>query len=161
MVIIFSGSSDAKSYQHSSKYFEPFLHWLLPGMADSIVQTLHILARKCAHMTEYALLAWLCWRAVRQPLKNLPQPWNWGEAGLALGMVAIYAASDELHQCGVPGRTGQMSDVAVDIAGALVGLLLLWVCVWWAGKPARPRASLTDHGAVPAKPLQSPGEGGI
>jgi VanZ family protein len=53
--------------------------------------------------------------------------WHWDEAGLALALVFLYAASDELHQVFVPGRTGQISDVVVDVAGAVAGLTLLWL----------------------------------
>jgi VanZ family protein len=55
------------------------------------------------------------------------RPWHWNEAGLALALVFLYAASDELHQVFVPGRTGQISDVVVDVAGAVAGLTLLWL----------------------------------
>lgn len=53
--------------------------------------------------------------------------WHWDEAGLALALVFLYAASDELHQVFVPGRTGQISDVVVDVSGAVAGLTLLWL----------------------------------
>lgn len=156
MIIIFSGSSDAKSYQHSSRFLEPFLHWLWPDMAQALTQAIHFVMRKCAHMTEYGLLVWLCWRAIRQPQSGRPQPWNWTDAALAFGMVAIYAATDELHQHLVPGRTGQLSDVAVDLAGAIVGLAVLW-----AVKQTRNSGGLTDPGADPAMLPQAPGDGGI
>ena len=85
-----------------------------------------LIARKCVHLTEYAVLALLLWRALRKPVKNDPRPWLWREARLALLMVALYAASDEFHQCFVPTRTGLVSDVLVDTAGGAAGLLALW-----------------------------------
>jgi VanZ family protein len=126
MLVIFSASSDAQSYHHSSRIFEPLLHWLFPTMPMAHIQTLHHLVRKCAHMTEYAFLAWLFWRAIRQSPTKPPRPWNWSEAGLALALVFIYAAADELHQKFIPGRTGQISDVIVDVVGGAIGLTLLW-----------------------------------
>ncbi|HHW45421.1 MAG TPA: VanZ family protein [Clostridiales bacterium] len=36
-----------------------------------------------------------------------------------------YAVSDEIHQIFVPGRAFQLSDIAIDTAGALVGILLV------------------------------------
>lgn len=39
----------------------------------------------------------------------------------------FYAASDEFHQLFVPGRSGQVTDVLIDSAGVLVGVLLFWV----------------------------------
>jgi VanZ family protein len=71
--------------------------------------------RKLAHAGEYAVLALLLLRALgQQPLASL----------LALLLASAYAASDELHQHFVPGRQAAILDVAVDAAGALVGLYL-------------------------------------
>nr|MCR4673483.1 VanZ family protein [Lachnospiraceae bacterium] len=39
-------------------------------------------------------------------------------------LCAIYAASDELHQTFVQGRSGQVSDVCLDSIGALVGVVI-------------------------------------
>ena len=39
------------------------------------------------------------------------------------GIAALYAVTDEFHQLFVPGRSGQFSDVVLDSAGALAGLL--------------------------------------
>jgi len=127
MSVIFSASSDVQSYQHSSTLFEPLLRWLFPHLPQARVEELHHLFRKSCHLTEYAILVLLLWRAIRQPQKNLARPWHWPEAGLALAIVFFYAASDELHQVFVPGRTGQISDVAVDVSGAVAGLALLWL----------------------------------
>jgi VanZ family protein len=126
MALIFSASSDANSFAHSSRILGPLLHWLFPQMPDDTMYFIVLLARKCAHLTEYAVLALLLWRALRKPVKNDPRPWLWREARLALLMVALYAASDEFHQCFVPTRTGLVSDVLVDTAGGAAGLLALW-----------------------------------
>ena len=53
--------------------------------------------------------------------------WRWDEAGLALAIVFLYAASDELHQAFVPTRTALVSDVFIDTAGGAAGLLALWL----------------------------------
>jgi VanZ family protein len=66
--------------------------------------------RKLAHATEYAILAALLLRAVRE----LP----------AWALSVLYAISDELHQHFVPGRAGRPLDVAIDATGALVGVLV-------------------------------------
>ena len=140
MIVIFTGSGDAKSYQHSSTIFEPLVHWLFPGMSQTHIQTLHYLFRKCAHLAEYAFLAVLFWRAFRHSSIQPPRPWNWSEAAQALGLVLVYAALDELHQCFVPGRTGQVSDVVVDMAGGALGLAVLWTCHQMWNRWRRPRA---------------------
>jgi VanZ family protein len=66
--------------------------------------------RKGAHMTEYAVLAYLLARAL-------------GRETPALAAGVLYAASDELHQSFVRGRHASPVDVAIDSVGLLVGLL--------------------------------------
>lgn len=126
MLLVFSASGDAQSYRHTSRFFEPLLHWLFPQMSPAAVDSIHYFFRKTGHFTEFALLALLLWRAIRQPQKNDSRPWRWDEAGLALSVVFLYAASDELHQVFVALRTALVSDVVIDTAGGATGLLLLW-----------------------------------
>ena len=45
-------------------------------------------------------------------------------------IAALYAASDEIHQLFVPGRSGQLSDVILDSAGALAGVAAFTVHCW-------------------------------
>jgi len=134
MVFIFSASSDAKSYQHSSALFEPLLQWLFPQMTQPTVDYIHHLFRKTGHLTEYALLALLLWRAIRHschppvaPERSEGGRWRWDIAGLSLSTVFLYAASDEFHQIFVPSRTPLVSDVGIDTTGGAIGLLLLWL----------------------------------
>lgn len=127
MAGIFSVSSDSGSAQHSSRMFVPLMHWLFPLMAQARIEDFHFLLRKCAHLSEFAVLAVLMWRAIRHLVPNPPQPWQWSQAAIALSIVAFYAASDEFHQSYVPGRTGQVSDVFIDTSGGAIGLGLLWL----------------------------------
>ncbi len=127
MALIFTGSSDAKSYEHSSLFVEPLLHWLFPHMPQTQVDEIHLLIRKCAHLTEYAGLALLLWRALRKPVRNDPRPWNWRVARLTLLLVMLYAATDEFHQLFVPERTSLVSDVMIDTGGGATGLFALWI----------------------------------
>lgn len=79
--------------------------------------------RKCAHMSEYGLLAMLA-------------VWHLGCYDIALKrrhlfawlFATAYAVTDELHQLFVPGRSGQFSDVCFDSVGALLGILFLCIC---------------------------------
>ena len=129
MAIIFSASADPQSYQHSARIFGlfgPLLHWLFPQMPPAQIDEIHYLFRKCAHLTEYAVLALLLWRALRRPVKNDSRPWGWREARLALGIVMLYATTDEFHQLFVPERTGLVSDVFIDTSGGAAGLFAFW-----------------------------------
>lgn len=127
MLLVFSASSDTQSFRHSSIFFEPLVRWLFPHLSQMQVEALHHAFRKGCHMAEYAILAWLIWRALRKPSRNDRRPWSWTEAGLALAIVFLYAASDELHQVFVPLRTAQVSDVILDTSGGATALLLLWL----------------------------------
>ncbi len=127
MVLVFSASADRDSYRHSSTLFEPLLHWLFPALSQAHVELIHHAFRKGGHLTEFAILALLLWRAIRQPGRKMSQPWNWAEAGLALAIVFLYAGTDELHQVFVATRTAQVSDVMIDTLGGGIGLLLLWL----------------------------------
>jgi VanZ family protein len=126
MVVIYSASSDTKSFEHSSRILGPLFHWLFPHMSEKGVSALVFLVRKCAHLTEYAVLGLLVLRAVRQPVRNDKRPWRWSQAGFAVLVVGIYAASDEIHQLFVPHREGRIADVMIDTSGAVIGILLLW-----------------------------------
>jgi VanZ family protein len=73
------------------------------GLWDTIL-------RKCAHLTEYAILGGLLYRALEQEVPSLA-------AGIA------YAATDELHQHFVRDRHGSPVDVAIDAIGVAAGML--------------------------------------
>jgi VanZ family protein len=130
MALIFTGSSDAHSYEHSRSLVLPFLRWLFPKMSPDNIEEIHHLIRKCCHLTEYAILALLLWRALHFSKNNLPS-WSWPKTGGTLLIVFIYAASDEFHQIFVPTRTPLVSDVLIDTAGGAIGLLALWIFGRW------------------------------
>lgn len=131
MALIFSASADSKSGQHSSRLIAPFLRWLKPDISQATVDGIVFTVRKAAHVTEFAILAALIWRARRQPVKQDPRPWKWSHAAFALGLTALYSASDELHQLFVPTREGRIGDVLLDTLGAALGLALIWVLGRW------------------------------
>ena len=126
MALIFSASGDSGSFSHSSRIIGPIVRWLFPQFSDEAVHAIVVLVRKCAHPTEYAVLALLLWRAMRKPKPDDNRPWQWSEAGLAFALTALYAASDEFHQLCVPSRQGSIWDVLLDSLGGAIALLGLW-----------------------------------
>jgi VanZ family protein len=131
MFIIFSASSDRMSFSHSSRIIGPILHWLFPHMSDQSVHAVVFAVRKAAHVTEYAILALLVWRALRKPNAGNPRLWQWSHAGSALLFVALYATGDEIHQAFVPTRQASVWDVLLDTLGGAFGLLFLWIFGRW------------------------------
>lgn len=126
MGIIFSFSSDTHSQQHSGGLFEPLLRWLFPSMSPDTIGHIHHVIRKVGHLTEYAILGLLLWRALHRSKTGLPD-WSWPKVGGTLLVVFLYASTDEWHQRYVPGRTPLVSDVFIDTGGAAIGLLVLWI----------------------------------
>jgi VanZ family protein len=131
MALIFSASSDRMSFEHSSRILAPILHFLFPHLSAEAVNAIVFYIRKCAHLTEYAILALLFWRALRKPVRKDRRPWEGGHARLAVMLVALYAASDEFHQSFVPSRQASVVDVMIDTIGGVVGILLLWGIGRW------------------------------
>ena len=87
------------------------------------------IVRKTAHFTEYmilGLLIRLClesWFGRRKGM--LPVPWAAG---------TIYAGTDELHQMLIDGRSGQRSDVLLDSAGVMAGVLIAVLILYLSSK---------------------------
>jgi|ERR1051326_1212529 VanZ family protein len=120
--VIFIGSTDLLSTEQTSRFIVPIFLWLQPGMSPDTLWTVVVIVRKCAHVCEYAILALLLWRAlgggsaIRAKMSTL--------FGAVLLACAVFAASDEFHQSFIKSRTPAVHDVLLDIAGALVGLLI-------------------------------------
>jgi len=75
--------------------------------------------RKFVHASEYALLCFLWWRALRTKLDRT-------RALAAAWLITVaYAATDEYHQTFITGRHGTWVDVAIDGMGAGIFVLLM------------------------------------
>src|SRR5437762_14140264 len=61
--VIFFGSTDLMSAEHTSRFIVPFLRWLKPDISPETLASIHFIVRKCAHLSEYAVLALLLLRA--------------------------------------------------------------------------------------------------
>ena len=82
----------------------------IPSLSTGL-GTWDTILRKGAHLTEYAVLGGLLYRAL-------------GREPLALAVGIAYAATDELHQYFVRGRHASPVDVAIDAVGVAVGMLV-------------------------------------
>jgi VanZ family protein len=71
-----------------------------------------VLARKLAHVTEYAVLTGLWWRALHGLGVRFARA-----LAIAIAISLGYAATDEFHQTFVDGRQGTPVDVLIDSAG--------------------------------------------
>lgn len=116
---MFFGSTDLMSAEHTSRFLTPFLRWLNPDISPAAIAQVHFLVRKAAHVTEYAILTGLLFRALRGLIGGF-----WWRAAVALVSAMIFAAADEFHQTFIPSRTGSIYDILVDYCGALTGILI-------------------------------------
>jgi VanZ family protein len=90
----------------------------IPTPPGPLLQQLY---ERGGHALAYAILAWLYLRALRRNIHN--------RVVLRLvsaGLAVLYAMSDEYHQTFVPGRSGDLTDLLVDGAGACGAMLLGW-----------------------------------
>ena len=117
--VIFLGSTDVLSAEHTSRFLVPFLRWLNPEISASALKSILILIRKFGHLTEYAILATLVWRALAVGKWKPSMAFT-----ISLLGCALFASSDEFHQSFVPSRTSSVQDVMIDICGAMIGLAI-------------------------------------
>ena len=74
--------------------------------------------RKCAHMSEYAiltLLGFVTFSFLHGRRRFL----------IPITMTFLYACTDEIHQLFVPGRAGRFTDVLIDTTGGIIMLLFI------------------------------------
>lgn len=74
----------------------------------------HTMIRKSAHFIAYAILGILVYFAYRGRYAVL----------FTLSICLLFAISDEIHQLFIPGRSGEVRDVLIDLSGAVFGVLI-------------------------------------
>ena len=127
-------TSSALSYKVSEEIVRTVNTVTMQGWDDYTIQSYagqtNGIVRKCAHITEYFLLA----IAVSFPL------YVYGLRGILLmllaGMICVgYAFVDEYHQSLVIGRASSTRDVAIDSIGIFFGIILTRL-IGWSGRMA-------------------------
>ena len=118
MLVVIFGFSSQNGHQSGSLsdaiYYSLNALVTLPFSKDSMV----FVIRKCAHMTEFGLLALTLYYGM---YKN-------GHTKLfikAILLTFVFACMDEFHQLFISGRAGQFRDVLIDTTGGLLFLCLL------------------------------------
>jgi VanZ family protein len=100
------------------------IYWLSaqPSLPHAPDPWWDLLLKKGAHVLVYVVLAVLWWwtlSAISAARKALV---------LAALFSVVYAVSDEVHQLYVPGRSGRLWDVGIDLCGVAIGLCAAWFC---------------------------------
>jgi VanZ family protein len=124
--LIFFFSSTAASATQTSRIIGPLLHFLFPAASPDTLQQYHFLIRKCAHVTEYAILAFFTVRALAR--SNIAF-FSHFRFLIAVLVVLLIASLDEINQSYESTRTGTPWDVALDLAGgAAMAAVLKMLC---------------------------------
>lgn len=87
---------------------------------DILIDKCQFIVRKTAHFTVYAILGILLFIAVRISNFKFPNL-------IAPIICLVYAASDEIHQYFVPGRSCELRDICIDFTGSLTGIIIITV----------------------------------
>jgi VanZ family protein len=124
LLLIFIGSTDLMSAEQTSRIIGPLLRWFNPDISAQLIAQVQFFVRKGAHVTEYAILAVLFWRALRATLRSA-SILSIGAGALIVS--ALFAVSDEFHQSFVATRTASESDVLIDTSGAIIALAICYL----------------------------------
>lgn len=139
MIIIFffsaqNADESDKTSGIAAKIFEYLINTIFGSFSDSFKSALlnncHFIVRKTAHFTEYAILGILSSIA----FKSYDKLSAWLKKIFSAALCLLYAASDELHQAFVPGRSCQLRDVIIDFSGAVFGILIFSLFVFKKSK---------------------------
>lgn len=79
---------------------------------------------KLAHLIEFAVFGFVLMRAFSKSKNRVFRYHSWL---LTILVGALYAASDELHQRLVPGRSADLSDWIADVLGILTGQAIYYL----------------------------------
>lgn len=130
MALIFSMSAQnaTESDKTSGNVIKSVLSVIYPGFDGlseeskaELISSFQFIARKTAHFSLYAILGLLSFLTVIS-YRNL----KFGlRTALSAAICLLYAASDEVHQLFVPGRSGEIRDVCIDFCGSLLIITIL------------------------------------
>lgn len=129
MIIIFLFSQDSGTTSSSKSeyivniFIKLFIHNYDTYDLDTknnIFNTLSIIVRKGAHMTEYAILSLLVFFFIDNPLKirNFIIP---------IIFSFLYSLTDEFHQSFVSKRTASFIDCLIDTLGAVIIMIITYL----------------------------------
>ena len=129
VIFLFSAQTDNQSGSLSGGIVRWFVELLYGGFEKfspqkqtRILELWHLLIRKGAHFTEYAILALLVANGLQVCGKL-----RWY---LPVAISAVYALSDEIHQYFVPGRACRLLDMGIDTCGAIFGVAVFVLITW-------------------------------
>ncbi len=126
MIFFFSTETAEQSDETSGYFTRQVIDVLYPDYAkyekkqqQSLYDSIQTVIRKMAHYTEFAILGFL----MRLSLESWFGKRKW-LTPVSWGLSTLYASTDEMHQILIDGRSGQWTDILLDSAGVLSGVLI-------------------------------------
>jgi VanZ family protein len=120
---VLAASSDLFSANHTGSVLQSVVIALAGHpLSDEALELVQFVIRKLAHLTEYGLLGWLWFRALR---RGAQPRWTLRWSLLAVVIAIAVAITDEVHQSFVPSRTASPLDVVIDACGATLAQLIV------------------------------------
>ena len=130
LIFFFSSQNGEDSSKVSNSVLQAIMGWFDRILPVPLLEFLKQKIRKVAHFSVYCLLGIFAtlWMRQTKIKKKAAFPAAWI-------LAVVYACTDELHQLFVPGRAGQLRDIAIDSLGALLGVLLVGMFVFCKKAP--------------------------
>lgn len=127
--IFYMSSQSADESSQTSSWFIKFFanifvsdfEVLSASEQADIISTFQFIVRKGAHFSIYAILGGLSYLSI---VTYNRITFNFRSVISACVCLA-YSIGDEFHQTFVPGRSGEIRDVCIDLCGSLVAIILL------------------------------------
>jgi len=120
LLITYVFSTDAFSFNESSRIIVPILKFLFPFLSPDGITFFHTAIRKAGHVTEYFILGALAYRVFHYEHLSSPRA-----KVTTILFVLVAALSDETHQLLTTSRTASLFDVGYDLSGAVLATWLL------------------------------------
>lgn len=121
-VFCFSNQQGTESGDTSRKFTVAIIR-ILTGKSfeldNSFIESIQLFIRKMAHFTVYSIGGFLIMNYTDTTDKACKQ-----KILYSIGFGGSYAVTDELHQFFVSGRSGNIFDVGIDIAGVITGIFV-------------------------------------
>lgn len=124
LIFYFSSQSGEVSGEQSDMLKEtlenniPYLGNIFEGMGSYWIVT--YILRKTAHMFLYFVLTTISYIVMNFKYEDFNK-----SVKKAVAISIIYAATDEIHQLYVPGRSGALSDVWIDSIGVFLSVIMI------------------------------------
>lgn len=113
--VILAASSPALSAEQTGHWIQEIVTSVTGSpLSAGTFEAVHFTIRKLGHLTEYGIFGVLAFRAFRGERRGWSRRWMLSALAAALMLASI----DEWHQTFVPGRTGAVTDVWIDVCGA-------------------------------------------